>query len=158
MSTRIQLRGPDGRTFLARRGVECGLFGVYLHRMDAPDPSEDLHDHPWWFGSLVLWGGYTELRADARDPGHPQMRSRRLATWASLSRRECHRITRLNRRHCWTLVFRGRKHPEWGFYVPNEVWDVAGPSSPAGPRYQRVTSSVYQDSPRGQQRGVEDVA
>lgn len=53
----------DGRTFLRRRGVDARLFGVLLHRIDAPDPGLDLHDHPWPFVSIVLRGGYTELVA-----------------------------------------------------------------------------------------------
>lgn len=45
---RLDLRGPDGSTFLRRRGIEHErLGGLLLHFLDGPDPGLDLHDHPW---------------------------------------------------------------------------------------------------------------
>jgi len=67
MSANVRLRGPDGLVPLASKGTECDRFGVYLHCIDTPDPGVDLHDHPWWFGSLVLYGGYTEVRTDIKN-------------------------------------------------------------------------------------------
>lgn len=81
MSARMRLRRADGSIYLDRWGIEWPtktesteehaerrpLFGMFLHRMDAADPGLDLHDHPWWFGSLILWGGYTEERATTRE-------------------------------------------------------------------------------------------
>lgn len=77
MSARMRLRRADGAVYLDRWGFEWPAkseepyrrpwFGVFVHRMDAADPGIDLHDHPWWFGSLILWGGYTEERSDIRD-------------------------------------------------------------------------------------------
>lgn len=34
---------------------------VYLHRMLRDDDDRALHDHPWWFVSIILWGGYIEI-------------------------------------------------------------------------------------------------
>lgn len=57
----LDLLTPDGRTFLRRRGIEHPRFGgVLVHRLDAPDPGLDLHDHPWEFVTLVLRGVYVE--------------------------------------------------------------------------------------------------
>lgn len=130
-----------GDTFLDRRGVECQLFGVYLHRITAADPGIDLHDHPWPFVSVVLWGGYWEERADARmasrfagfaeineahqawkdvpgsaPRGHVGERRR----WSVRRFRmdEAHRITEVRPR-TWTLVVRGRKSRPWGFFQPD---------------------------------------
>ena len=33
---------------------------VYLHRFYTGDNVRDLHDHPWNFRSIILWGGYWE--------------------------------------------------------------------------------------------------
>jgi len=33
---------------------------VYLHKFVGSDWSRDLHDHPKWFVSIGLWGGYVE--------------------------------------------------------------------------------------------------
>jgi len=33
---------------------------IYLHRFFTGDNVRDLHDHPWSFRSIILWGGYWE--------------------------------------------------------------------------------------------------
>lgn len=33
---------------------------IRLHHILFPDQDPDPHDHPWWFFSIVLWGGYVE--------------------------------------------------------------------------------------------------
>lgn len=33
---------------------------LYLHKFYNGDRDRDLHDHPWHFSSLILWGGYWE--------------------------------------------------------------------------------------------------
>lgn len=72
---RLRLRRHDGQIFLDRWGVEHDrIGGIFLHKMSAPDPGIDLHDHPWWFASLVLQGGYIEERAASREsPRHAQL-------------------------------------------------------------------------------------
>lgn len=53
---RLTLRRADGEVYLNRWGIgHDRVGGVLLHRMDAPDPGVDLHDHPWWFVSIILW-------------------------------------------------------------------------------------------------------
>lgn len=69
MGTRLRLRRADGRIYLDRWGVERKwLGGIFLHRMQGPDPGIDLHDHPWAFVSMVIaGGGYLEERLLVRD-------------------------------------------------------------------------------------------
>lgn len=115
MSARFRLRRPDGKVFLERWGWECKWFGVFLHHMQAPDPGRDLHDHPWWFGSVILRGGYVEKRALTRDPGAWRHTMRRKGTWRVLRRDECHTIIKLLD-DTWTLVVHGPRRGTWGFY------------------------------------------
>lgn len=87
---RLTLRRADGQVYLNRWGVGHDRVGrVLLHKMEAPDPGVDLHDHPWWFVSIVLWGGYTEQRADIRErrgsPASPRSTSRDAAAVSSTS-------------------------------------------------------------------------
>lgn len=129
---RLRLRRGDGDVYLDRWGWRCPLFGIYLHRMSAPDPGIDLHDHPWPFVSLILRGGYTEERAESRDA--PKWAAW-AAAWPGTCRRgveftwragtvhrvrvdECHRIISLCRTPTWTLVLTGRRFRQWGFYEP----------------------------------------
>lgn len=143
MSARLRLvRGDDGRVFLDRWGWEWpepkegeenrSLVGIFLHKMEAPDPGVDLHDHPWAFLSLILWGGYTEERADVR---HASLYSCIAEASPTTCRRgfqhrhgvgsihlvrldECHRITHLNWPTSWQLVIHGPNRRLWGFYLP----------------------------------------
>ncbi len=135
---RLRLRRADGRVYLNRWGWRCRFGAVLLHRMDAPDPGEDLHDHPWAFVSIVLAGGYIEERAATRDAttyariaveylDTPLMRGarrgfeeeRRRFSVRRMRLDECHRITRLLRAPTWTLVITGPRRRRWGFYLPD---------------------------------------
>lgn len=128
----MRLRRADGRVYLDRWGIEHKrIGGVFLHKMSAPDPGIDLHDHPWWFASLILWGGYSEERCMTRlAPRIAQIYEsrgmekrgrkvrRRWLTIKTLGLDECHRITELCRQTCWTLVLHGPTRRKWGFYLP----------------------------------------
>jgi hypothetical protein len=129
---RLTLRRADGRVYLDRWGIGHDRIGrVLLHRMEAPDPGIDLHDHPWWFVSIVLRGGYTELRLPTRmaptyakvaETNPAQMRGvrnrRRPGSIQAMRLDECHTITELHGRCCWTLVIGGPRRRSWGFYLP----------------------------------------
>lgn len=41
--------------------VKTPWFGLCVHRFLRSDYERALHDHPWWFLSLVLAGGYVEV-------------------------------------------------------------------------------------------------
>lgn len=135
---RLTLRRGDGTTYLDRWGISHPrLGGVLLHRMDAPDPGVDLHDHPWWFVSLILAGGYVEERASTRlaseIAGMAEARERRTGQYeprgTRITRRrwsvrtlpctECHRIVALTGRRSWSLVINGPRRGTWGFYEPD---------------------------------------
>lgn len=104
-----------------------------LHKMDGPDPGTDLHDHPWWFVSIILWGGYTEQRALIRDApmlariaekypptcARGVVERRRWLSVRTMRLDECHTITHLNRRHSLSLVIKGPRRRSWGFYLPD---------------------------------------
>jgi hypothetical protein len=133
---RMRLRRSDGRVYLDRWGVIVDrVGGVYLHRMTAPDPGRDLHDHPWTFWSVILRGGYTEqvtgidgacsrawlAKSGVGRPGTSQPGDSRTWRPGSVHRiklDQCHRIIELRANPCWTLVIRGPRRRNWGFYTP----------------------------------------
>ncbi len=143
MTTRMRLRRSDGQVYLERWGFENDRFGVFLHRMNAADPGIDLHDHPWHFASLILWGGYDEernlsgmavgraqwaARRRVMIGGHQHVKSgalttRRWFSWRRTYRSECHRIVSLNANPTWTLVFHGPRRGSWGFFTPEGFVD-----------------------------------
>jgi hypothetical protein len=114
----MRLRRADGTVYLDRWGFGGSVLGLFLHRMAGPDPAEHVHDHPWQFVSVILWGGYYEERADTRSaPLYARLARRWPGTCtvgaseerAPLSVRlmrldEAHRIVALRRRTSWSLV------------------------------------------------------
>lgn len=111
--------GKPGNPMLERwRLVQTPWFGLYVHFIYREDLDREPHDHPWWFGSLVLRGGYDEeLHADkARYPSRAPV----TVTHGRWSRHgfplaDAHRITKV-RPGTVTLVLVGHKQRIWGFY------------------------------------------
>lgn len=140
MTSRMRLRREDGEVYLNRWGWERDwLGGIFIHRMDAPDPGIDLHDHPWTFWSLILWGGYEEERCEARvgsyyaemvekwggrPKNHPRGVRRPLSV-RRMDKHECHTITNLLGCRSWSIVIHGPRVDgrRWGFYVPGRWVD-----------------------------------
>ena len=129
---RLTLRREDGDVYLDRWGIRWnGVGAIYLHKMSAPDPGMDLHDHPWPFVSIILKGGYTEIvrsirglltdRRNYPETLTPDMSPPRIKTWKRgsihvVGKDEAHTIIDLNETPSWSLVFTGRVSREWGFY------------------------------------------
>jgi hypothetical protein len=101
-------------------------FNIYLHNIVRSDDDRALHDHPWWNLSVVLKGGYWEVRPlDATDPSGVT-----ISTWRSPGSLVLRRATAAHRLaiptggSCWSLFITGRKVREWGFWCPQgwKVW------------------------------------
>jgi hypothetical protein len=112
---------------------------LYLHKFYNGDRDRDLHDHPWSFSSLILWGGYWEhswnpfwkqwkaskfLQMAAKEPEQyvkkwygPGSFLRRGAKWS-------HKVELPVDKQggnvpCWTIVWTGVKERSWGFHTDN---------------------------------------
>ena len=93
------------------RIIQTPWFGIYLHKLCAPDPRDVLHDHPWPFVSFVLKGGYTEFV-----PGPYYAQSRYVKRMnVKPFHNSYHWIAELDRTPTWTLVFVGRRRRVWGY-------------------------------------------
>lgn len=116
--------GPDDPYLLRWHLIPRNpLFNVYLHKFLRSDDDRALHDHPWWFVSLLLRGEYVEiteagsaLRVSA---GWRFWQASRLfvfrrATWRH--RVQLVRDDGVYETPCWTLVITGRRVREWGFW------------------------------------------
>ena len=95
------------------------LVNIYVHKFLRSDDDRALHDHPWWFVSLMLRGRYDEVT----DRG---VKRRRAGSIAYRPAEWRHRV-RLIRRGlpsagqvwevpCWTLIITGRRVRTWGFW------------------------------------------
>jgi hypothetical protein len=118
---------PDNDNLNRWRLIQTPWGGIYLHRINTPDRHPTLHDHPWPFVSLIVWGGYKELigeRADGTPDG--PITGRRFRGWRRgsihlMRKTDAHTITHVAP-HTWTLLLVGRRKPEpiWGY------WDESG--------------------------------
>lgn len=96
-----------------------------FHVIHRGDKGRDLHDHPFTFTSLILWGGYLEIKE--RADGTIGSTAHRAGSINTCNNRDFHRIcTVIGAQPCITLVFIwGRGKKSWGFktkngFVPHE--------------------------------------
>lgn len=96
---------------LGSRGDGDSRRSVRIHHIMRSDDARALHDHPWGFITIGLWGSYTEIR--------PSSTRTVRAPWIIVHRAEdLHRL--VLDRPVWTLVFTGRRTRDWGFMVGDE--------------------------------------
>jgi hypothetical protein len=98
------------------------FFNVYLHKFLRDDDDSALHDHPWWFVSLMIKGEYIEHIADCR------MIHRQAPSVAFRPAEHRHRVELFHVREpwtgkrqkipAWTIVITGRAKRQWGFWCP----------------------------------------
>lgn len=105
------------------------LLNVYVHKFLRDDDDRALHDHPWWFVSVILHGGYIE-RSESADRNMvlrcrtaiTDLRSpfwRRSIAYRRSTFRHCVALPHTpdgGRTPCWTLIITGRRRRMWGFW------------------------------------------
>lgn len=121
----------DSKYLTRWRIIQTPWFALYLHHIHRPDHERDLHDHPWNFISIILWGGYAEEIAKYNDSaydirGDPKTKIR---TWKRgsvhyMRTEDAHRISSLLS-PVWTLLLCGRRRREWGFWRAINSWVTA---------------------------------
>ena len=97
-----------GEVFYRFTLMKTPWFNLYLHRLWAPNPHPQCHDHPWWFYTLILKGGYLETQEGVvwtwRSPGTILYRPAEFK----------HNVVTL-KTPVWSLVLTGPREREWGF-------------------------------------------
>jgi hypothetical protein len=118
---RFDITNAAGSVFMRRYKLVRTRWGnVYLHEILRSDEDNCLHDHPWSFVSLILWGGYREQLPSGkfwRRPGRFMVRPARTA----------HRVE--VDRPAWSLVIVGKKSRAWGFFG-RDGWRAFVPGQP----------------------------
>jgi hypothetical protein len=119
--------------YMRRWMVSTPFFSVRLHHILRSDYDRAMHDHPWWFRSLILRGRYRELSLSrgvaftclglGADPvAHatsevfsPGMINARNAT-------DPHLLLLEDGATVWTLCITGPARRDWGFFVLGKGW------------------------------------
>jgi len=87
----------------------CPWFSIRLHWWLASDDNRALHDHPSWFITCVLKGGYQDVTETGSEP---------MKVGTIRFRPALHKHTvQVNKGGCWTLCIFGKETRHWGFWV-----------------------------------------
>lgn len=140
--------GREECPYLRRWVLNLGRLGsIRLHHWYASDDDRALHDHPWWFATLVLKGGY----ADVSEPRDSVSREFGVCPWClgsgdddanpglrcapcrgggrfrvvdhllapTIRFRSAHHThtVQVDPGGCWTLMLTGPHERDWGFWV-----------------------------------------
>lgn len=112
--------------YMTRWIVQTPWGTVRLHHIQAPDPHEEYHDHPWSFVSVVLWGSYVEncpsrpVRVFVRPPWRFRWATVHVRGPLSVAFRRAtdrHTISWISPGGVWTLVVTGPRVRSWGFHT-----------------------------------------
>lgn len=119
------IRRSDDEDYLRRFiFLKTHYFSIYLHKILADDDI-CLHDHPWSFISIMLWGKYREDRpklavldfeGNAINTGNFSV-DRAAPSIVYRPYPSSHRLSLIDNKPCYTLVFTGSKVRDWGFYT-----------------------------------------
>jgi hypothetical protein len=95
--------------YVIRWRVETPVGSLRVHHWLGPDDDRAFHDHPWWFLTLVVKGGYTD-KSPAGDE--------HLHVGAVRYRPALHRHTVVpDLGGAWTVLVTGGKKRDWGFWL-----------------------------------------
>jgi hypothetical protein len=94
--------------YMVRWVLDFGPFALRLHHWLRGDDTRAFHDHNWWFCTIVLWGGYTDVSPSGNDV---------LSMGSIRLRPALHRHTVVVERSTWTFMITGRPSRRWYFYI-----------------------------------------
>jgi hypothetical protein len=119
----IHIYGHDGSMYMGRwwlfnpypyaeeKRKNWFPISVRIHHIQRKDDDRELHDHPWNARTIIIKGGYSELREGGerfwRQPGDT----------ATLKFGEYHRICHVQPEGAWTIFITGKYQGTWGFLV-----------------------------------------
>lgn len=113
---RVKIPRADGARYIDRFIlIRCKLGSIMFHRIFSTD-NDCMHDHPWWFKTLIIKGGYWE-----HTPSDYTWTKRTWygpGSWLYRPAEYTHRLEIPAGKQAWTLVFTGPEKRVWGFWTP----------------------------------------
>lgn len=101
--------GQSECPYIRRWVLDFYFFSFRLHHWLSSDDQRNFHDHPWWYLTLILWGGYTDRSPDGEDP---------LSIGSIRFRPATHQHTVVVQKGgCWSFLITGPEKRIWGFWV-----------------------------------------
>lgn len=111
------------RYYLLLKDRKSFPFNIFLHKFLKGDP-DDVHDHPWPYFTVILWGGYYEYIPYFNEMGelvNQVQKWRGPGHFRTCHAESYHRIELKPGVTCWTLFMPGKQRRDWGFLV-NDEW------------------------------------
>lgn len=106
-----EIKSKDGVVHFRRwQLLKTPWFDIFIHGIYKADEDEHLHDHPWDYFSIVLWGSYIE-----RVRGGNNVQS--FMTTSHRKAEHTHKILSLKSEKVFTLFFAGKRRRDWGYWV-----------------------------------------
>lgn len=94
--------------YVIRWRIETPIGSLRVHHWISSDDDRAIHDHPWWFLTFVVKGGYTDY-----SPNRPDF----MKAPAVRFRKAEHQHTVFpHEGGCWTILITGRPLRKWGFW------------------------------------------
>lgn len=114
-----QIIGGHTRPYLLRWVLlpRNRIANVYVHRFLRDDDDRALHDHPWFWCSILIRGRYVE-HTIARGGIH-RRRECGAGSWRLRTPWFAHRIELVDTDPCWTLFITVARIRDWGFHCPS---------------------------------------
>lgn len=109
----------DGRLYMQRWMLDFWRFSIRLHKFSESDDPRALHDHPWWFVTLILSGGYLDVTHEEDGSVNYERMGRFSFRYRPMGHK--HTVKLLNDKPSWSIVLTGRQRHRWGFYVKNKL-------------------------------------
>lgn len=111
--------------FQRYRIIETKWFNIYVHYIAKSDEDKHMHDHPWDFISIILWGGYAEILKKVwwKTTNEIEKIEYNVKTYKPISiihrpANDFHQITLL--KPTFTLVFTGPRKRTWGYLTVSD--------------------------------------
>lgn len=104
--------------------IECKWFNIYIHSIYKADEDEHLHDHPWNYISIVLYGKFMEAIKNSTSAKQKYEMNWLSPKDISAQKAErTHKIYMLLSEKIVTLFFTGPRFREWGYDVDGKWID-----------------------------------
>lgn len=87
-------------------------FAIRIHKIQRADADPYLHDHPWDWRTIILFGSYVEEDVF----GNKVTRS--AGDTKGSNAETFHRVDSVSPGGVWTMFITGRRRNNWGFMIP----------------------------------------
>ncbi len=93
-------------------------YSIRIHHFLRSDDKRYMHDHAWWFTTLILKGSYTDVSKDANGN-----EIREVLNAGDIRHREANHAhyVQVEESGCWTILVTGKPMRNWGFWVKGKM-------------------------------------